>query len=560
VNRPEVLGSHDDDGRPSMGLPASLAPASGGARDTLDRVSRSGWTVAVLGALTSLVLASGIVVAASFSGGGPQPEEVLPGTAFAFAKVDFDPPASQKLAVRSLARRFPDAPSDELSGLKDDLVESLLDDADVGLDFERDVKAWLGDRAGLAAFRDAAGDAKVVVAIQADDEDEARAAITRAANDVAVDFRKGYALTAEDPATLAAALRLVDEGSLSDADGYRSDRARLGGDQLAVAWADAGQLGDLLVDELADVDPEEADQLRAGLTGRTVIGVHAEDRAIEIEALTIGADRPRTGRPDHLLRLPDDTVGAGHLHDAAGLLPGAGEALGSAAGGFPLGAFGGVPAEVTLGFGLNAARGPAAPAHNGDVPGFVMCPPGKPASTGRPVPGEIYVIEPDVECFLVPVTTEGRGLRLLSEEVVPLLTAGTTVAIGAGGRDAPEVGAILEATRPGDVVAPLTQGLRLLGLTDVQVTTDGPVVVAASTPEYAGRIAAGGRLGESDRFRRAMGGLDDRVALAVYVDLDAVAELIDEPLGDAEALAAVGLVVRQEDDVSRMTVRLTLDE
>src|SRR4051794_27668385 len=79
-------------------------------RGAADRPSRRGnRLVAAIGAAIAVTLIGGTASAVGLllSGGGPQPEDVFPGNAFAFAKIDLDPAAGQKIALARLLHKFP---------------------------------------------------------------------------------------------------------------------------------------------------------------------------------------------------------------------------------------------------------------------------------------------------------------------------------------------------------------------------------------------------------------------------------------------------------------------
>nr|WP_257908767.1 hypothetical protein [Janibacter limosus] len=88
------------------------------------------------GLLTVGLLGGGALFAFSkVNGGGPQPESALPGTAVAFAKVDLDPSADQKLDAFRFARKFPGAKDslngvDENGDLRKELFDALQDDGE----------------------------------------------------------------------------------------------------------------------------------------------------------------------------------------------------------------------------------------------------------------------------------------------------------------------------------------------------------------------------------------------------------------------------------------------
>ena len=110
----------------------------------------------IVGAAAGLVVAlagAGAYAWQKLDGGGKQPHDVLPSSVVAYARVDADPSASQKIAILRLVRKFPEL-AKEL-GIKDvdqDVRKPLLKDLVEGcdLDYDKDVEPWLGDRIGVA--------------------------------------------------------------------------------------------------------------------------------------------------------------------------------------------------------------------------------------------------------------------------------------------------------------------------------------------------------------------------------------------------------------------------
>ena len=138
------------------------------------------------GALGGLLLVGGgtAVAVTMLGGGGAQPDSVLPGNAIAYVRMDIDPSAGQKIAAVRLLRKLPQV-DDALAGGGDPrqkLFQTLQKDSpDLrSVDYDKDVKPWLGDRFGVAVLpSDQAGDVNVAVALQVKDEDKARAGITK---------------------------------------------------------------------------------------------------------------------------------------------------------------------------------------------------------------------------------------------------------------------------------------------------------------------------------------------------------------------------------------------
>jgi hypothetical protein len=141
--------------------------------------------IAVIASVLAVVLIAGVGFAAwrFFFGGGPRPAEVLPASTFAEITVDLDPSGGQKVEAIKTLRKFPTFR--EKSGLKPDSdpVRRLFDEAQKqgeckDLDYDRDVKSWIGQR---AAFGGVVIDDKPVpvVALQVSDADNARTGFTR---------------------------------------------------------------------------------------------------------------------------------------------------------------------------------------------------------------------------------------------------------------------------------------------------------------------------------------------------------------------------------------------
>jgi hypothetical protein len=242
------------------------------------------------------VAATGIALAVSLSGGGPQPEAVLPADVFALAKVDLDPAGSQKVAAYELAKRFPGLGVDDVRTLQDDLLARVLADTE-DLDYDKQVRPWIGARAAVAGAPDLDGDGEpeVLLALAYDD----RAAAERLLPSFVQKALEGdpayFAFSSrEDYVLLAASQEAADAAAgvdevLADQERYKDDIAALDGDQVAVAWADAAAVWEAVPKEARkavttvygeDFAPE----------GRFVAGVRLEEDAVEVTGRGFGLD------------------------------------------------------------------------------------------------------------------------------------------------------------------------------------------------------------------------------------------------------------------------------
>src|SRR4051794_13610551 len=150
--------AHDDSStppRPYDGGTFVIHPTGGGDVLAAGRPLRRGpgWlgNALLISLVLAVVIVSGgaLVAYRTLSGGGPQPEKWAPASTFAFAKLDLDPSAGEKIAAYKFARKFPSDVTDKLNSadeLKDRLIRSALRNTEPRIDYDKDVKPWLGDR------------------------------------------------------------------------------------------------------------------------------------------------------------------------------------------------------------------------------------------------------------------------------------------------------------------------------------------------------------------------------------------------------------------------------
>ena len=291
-------------------VPASPPPRGGAVRRIL-------LTGAV--AVAAVGVAGTAWATASFlSGGGAQPEDVLPADTVALAKVDLDPAVGQKVAVYRLARKFPSVAESVSSedDIRDDLLRRLFQDVP-DIDYDRDIATWAGDRAGVAAVPVEGAEPAPVAAVAFTDRAAAEAALGRLTADSP---ETHYAFSElADYVLLGPTQELVDavattDRVLADQDSFSDDVDELDGDQVLTAWADLDAVWRATPEEVRDAagegQPFEP-------SGRVVVGGRAVDDGIEVVGrtfdLSTGQDTPVIGQQASsgmVGRLPDDTVAA----------------------------------------------------------------------------------------------------------------------------------------------------------------------------------------------------------------------------------------------------------
>ena len=250
---------------------------------------------------------------------------VTPPDAIALFSLNLDPSIEQKRNLLSIARRFPAARSeikDEFDSTKDEIIKDLLEES--GLDYERDVKPWLGNEVAMAILPPPAGGdegAAFVVMIETDDEAAARAAIEKAAADDG--FEGAYAVVddfvllsdqdGDDQAPLdrVAAQARKGEDSLADSDRFNEVVDKLAGDRLVLGWADLAKgLQYLEEEEEAGFFPffDARENLKNAET--LAVDVHVESDAVVFQGVSKGAGGGEGNDAELTRGLPASTMAA----------------------------------------------------------------------------------------------------------------------------------------------------------------------------------------------------------------------------------------------------------
>ena len=144
------------------------------------RPKNRGLLAIVASVLAVVLIAGGGYAAWQFlAGGGPRPAEVLPASTFAVVTIDLNPSGGQKVEAIKTLRKFPSWK--ERTGLTpdSDVIKVIFDEATKdgpckSLDYERDVKPWIGNRAAFGGVQ--LGDDKPapLLALQITDRENAK--------------------------------------------------------------------------------------------------------------------------------------------------------------------------------------------------------------------------------------------------------------------------------------------------------------------------------------------------------------------------------------------------
>ena len=457
----------------------------------------------MVGALaTVLVLGgAGVFAAQTLSGSGAQPSDVLPGDAYAYLRVDIDPSAGQKIAaVRFLGKL--NAVKNTLGS--DDPRKKLWEMAskDAGNDciakfsYDKDVEPWLGDRVGAAIRPGGTSDTpNVAIAIQVKDEAVAKDTLTRLfacdkSSKTEVRTKDGYAIVTPSgvgDATLAA----VDKGSLSQNTTFSADMGALGEQGIVSAWFDMAtglkELPTLSGD--ASMDPATL----AAAKGRFAAALRFDADYVELAGLVRGVDTAKAVKGDgsELANLPANTMAALHIAGADQMIDS----------GWP-----------TLEKQLNSL-----------------------GAAGSGSTDMVAEIEQQLDVKLPDDLKVLLG-RSFTVAVPDQDLKGDSFTVG---------GKIVssDAKRADQLIDKLAQTAG--GSSDFLThKVVGDKVYVATTPDYADDLEAGGKLGDSDAFKLAVGDVTSSNS-ALFIDLDKLEKVyLGEVKGDEktflESLRAVG--------------------
>ena len=241
--------------------------ASGGGSRLWMVPAAAGLGVVLLG---STVWASVAVVDDLF--GGPQPEEVFPASAAAFAKLDLKPSATQLADYAEFVNRMPDSLRDEL-GEDGEPAADFFTGTYEYLDYEEDVEPWLGQRfaVGMWPTEDAMTaqehGAGLAAGVAVEDESAAAETLEEIAtneDDFHYQFRGDFAVIVPTAEMFDEFDSEVDSaGVLADEERFAEDMTRIGDDALASGWLDVGEMGPILDEWMFGMRPPGGDPFGA---------------------------------------------------------------------------------------------------------------------------------------------------------------------------------------------------------------------------------------------------------------------------------------------------------
>lgn len=485
---------------------------------------RKGLIAGGVGAALAVVVAgAGAYAYTALSGGGPQPAEALPSTSIAYARVDLDPSASQKINLIRLLRRIPDF--SEQTGIdedRDDLRRTLFEKATASseckVDYEDDVKPWIGDRAAVAAVP-VAGRPQPVFAIQTSDAGAAKDTLDELADcggeAPGVRTVGDYLLIAEKQSIADEAARQTKDQALSDDKDFSRDMDTLGDQGIASFWVDekaftqlggsSTQMSALQKQDLSSV----AGAVRAGSDYIELAAVGGQKSAVTTDSRS---DVPH---------LPASTVFAASVVDGGRYVDKAWSSISESAG------------SLVPGFDSDLAKFEDA--------------------SGLSVPGDLKTLLGED----ITVAVDGRGLGAVRE----LQDAGDLGQLGIG------VAMTTDTDRAQAIFDRVSDKLSSAGDPALATRRSDDRFVVATSDDYAEELTKDGGLGGTDIFKKVVPDADNAVGI-VYLDVDRATAAAKKAAGGDDAdeirsiepIKAIGMSVSNGDDhYNRTTVRVSFD-
>jgi hypothetical protein len=448
-----------------------------------------------IAAVVALLLGGAAVAGVRiWNGSGPQPEEALPASVAAFARLDLAPGLGQGRKLDHVLGKFPKSEGGEDVGerLKAGLFRAVgVDDAD----YRAHIEPWFADRFGVAVWLD---DKRpyLLAAIASGDDGKATKGLTalrtkRDAGTFGFAVQNRWAVVAvgdrdaQDAAASAAAQANVS--ALADAPEFRDAVGKLPDRQPLLGWVDFDRLAGLFAGAMPG---GSADMAPGGLLGPGLLGLGAPGGEEMTGHLILGAQATDSGVE---VRMRASGLGrTGSAASAADALARLGDQPGNSA----------LAAAFTVPE-LDRATRDRLDQYLGQ-PGLADLPPEVAAELAK-----------DPEFAQAQAQAQART-RAVSDALDALSGAAVTLAMT--NLRAPEVRATAELAGA-QLAGPLTEALRQLD-GGYAVSRDGTRVELRTRG-----FAAQGRLADSALYRETLAGMpDDGVAFAAYLDIRRLAE------------------------------------
>ncbi len=294
-------------GAPQQQWGTAPAPGSGSSGRTGKIVAFSAAGLVGLG----LIGGGSVFAYSKINGGGPQPEEALPASTIAFAKVDLDPSAGQKLDALRFASKVSDGNINVDGDLREEIFKEIQKEGGLqGLDYAQDVEPWLGDRAGVGLLPPSGeGEPTSVLVLAVTDKGKAEEGLAKAAQSEGgyCSVEDAWAICSDSQEVVDKAINDAKGGTLADSDNFSKDMGDLGEDGIAAAWVDGDGVSKALSTSLGTAGTSAAPSIQ----GRSAFALRFDGPHLELAGRSNGLKQGLSSTAKSSIGdLPADSVAA----------------------------------------------------------------------------------------------------------------------------------------------------------------------------------------------------------------------------------------------------------
>lgn len=266
-----------------------------------------------IGGVAAAIIGGGIFAVTALGVNNIDLAEAAPQSSASYIEINADPSVNQKIAALSLGEKISSITGDKDS--KDNnIMKSFSEDDFPGLDYEKDINPWLGDKTANIGFND---DFQNVSVYSIDDKSKAEEAITKVTEkEKAYEVKNKWIIVASDKETLDSYNKSLTSGStLKDSETFKKDKYKAG-DNVAFAWMDLNKMNSVAADKVEGAEdiPE--------VSGRVTAALSLSGDSVNVEAKTyeVKVDGKNSWVSDQkgvklLQEFSEDTVGAFEIVD-----------------------------------------------------------------------------------------------------------------------------------------------------------------------------------------------------------------------------------------------------
>ena len=287
-----------------LGTGQNYTPAPPSGR----RAGRRGLWIGVAVGTVVILGAASVGAYTLLSGGGTTLDAKAPADAVAYAEVNLDPPAGQKVAALRYLHHFPNLKvQDNANTLLDGLLDNFITDPAERQKFVSNVQPWLGKHVAVVA--DPQGNRiQPVFVLEATDTNKAKDGLTTLQKDEPFGFviGDGTVTLAQTQAIAQQAADDAKKSALADTSQYSDDIKAVGGDEgVITAWANFEAAAKYLPSQTSG--QTSLDSLKGV---RLALTLKFTDTVADLTVKTFGGQVPQASGNvgDKVAKLPDDTA------------------------------------------------------------------------------------------------------------------------------------------------------------------------------------------------------------------------------------------------------------